>query len=147
MEISYGPIMFITKLSILLQIRRLFKASVKDRFRIALDIIIWLNALFYFADTVVEIFQCVPRSKIFDPQIPGRCVNISDAIIVTACINIASDISIFVLPLVRIWRLQMPLSKKVGVSAIFAFGLLHVLLDPAMAMKKAHFVVVLASLR
>ena len=72
----------------------------------------------------------MPRDKIFNPRLQGRCVNINDAVIVTACINIGSDVSIFVLPLARIWRLQMPLRRKVGVSAIFAFGLLYVLSDP-----------------
>ena len=133
-EISYGPLIFVTKLSILLQIRRLFcPPGTKDRFRTALDVIIWLNALFYLADTFIEIFQCVPRKKISNPKIPGRCVNIGAAIIITACINIASDICIFVLPLVRIWRLQMPLRRKIGVSAIFAFGLLYVLSKTAVS--------------
>ena len=123
-EIFYGPIIFLAKVSILLQIRRLFVSKTKDRLRTMIDAVIWLNALFYFADTLVEIFQCVPRAKIFNPKLPGRCVNINDAVIVTACINIASDISIFVLPLMRIWRLQLPLRQKFGVSTIFAFGLL-----------------------
>ncbi len=123
-EIAYGPIIFLTKLSILLQMRRLFTTRGRDRFRTLIDAVMWLNALFYFADTFIEIFQCVPRSKIFNPQEHGRCVNNNYAIIITACINILSDMSIFVLPLVKIWRMQMPVRRKVGISTIFAFGFL-----------------------
>ncbi len=102
------------------------------------DAVIWLNALFYLADLFVEIFQCVPRSKIFNPAIPGHCVNINDAVIVTACINITSDILIFVLPMLKIWRLQMPSRKKVGVSAVFALGFLQVLSNTAICTAKAN---------
>lgn len=138
--------MFITKLSILLQIRRLFTSSTKDRFRVVIDAVIWLNALFYIADSFVEIFQCVPRSKIFNPAIPGRCVQVNNAIIVTACINISSDFLIFALPLLKIWRLQMPSRQKVGVSAVFALGFLHVLSDAALCTGDANQTVAPASL-
>lgn len=41
-------------------------------------------------------------------------------------LNIASDLSILVIPMFGIGRLQMPLKKKLLASSVFAFGILYV---------------------
>ena len=37
-----------------------------------------------------------------------------------------SDFTILLLPIVEVWRLQMSKHRKIGVSAVFATGLLYV---------------------
>lgn len=37
-----------------------------------------------------------------------------------------SDFTILLLPIVEVWRLQMSRQRKIGVSAVFATGLLYV---------------------
>lgn len=56
----------------------------------------------------------------------GKCLN-NDAILVSGgVINVVSDFGILLTPLVLISRLQMPRAKKIGVSAVFTTGFLHV---------------------
>ena len=46
--------------------------------------------------------------------------------VVTATINVFSDIVIIVLPLFKVWRLKLPVRRKIGVGAVFATGILYV---------------------
>ena len=122
--IFYAPLIFITKLSILLQYISIFVPTHRSHLFYWIYALIWINFLFYLADTLVEIFQCVPRDKIWDPTLPGRCVNVDIAFTTTAVVNVISDFSILLLPLGRVWQLQMSTRRKLIVSAVFATGLL-----------------------
>ncbi|EAW25384.1 uncharacterized protein NFIA_108770 [Aspergillus fischeri NRRL 181] len=122
-QIVYGPLIFITKLSILLLYLRVFAPSFRSKTFFCIHALIWLNLGFYFADTIVKIFECSPRAKIWDKTLKGHCININIPIIVTSSINVASDFLILVLPIVSVWRLQMRNSKKWGTSTIFAAGI------------------------
>ncbi|RHZ58851.1 uncharacterized protein CDV56_107526 [Aspergillus thermomutatus] len=122
-QIVYGPLIFITKLSILLLYSRVFAPSFRSKTFFCIQALIWLNLGFYFADTIVKIFECSPRAKIWDKDLKGHCLNINIPIIVTSSINVASDFLILVLPIVSVWRLQMRNSKKWATSAIFAAGI------------------------
>ncbi|EAW10210.1 uncharacterized protein ACLA_046760 [Aspergillus clavatus NRRL 1] len=121
-QIVYGPLIFITKLSILLLYLRVFAPAFKSRTYFCIHALIWLNLGFYLPDTVVKVFECSPRSRIWDKRIEGRCLNINIPFIVTSAINVVSDFLILILPIVSVWHLQMRSSKKWGTSAIFAAG-------------------------
>lgn len=123
-QIMYGPLIFITKLSILLLFLRIFVPSRKSKTFYLVHILLWTNLVFYLADTIVEIFECTPRRKIWLPKTSGKCVNISSLILITAIINVISDFSILLLPMASIWRLQLEINQKLGITAIFAAGLL-----------------------
>lgn len=86
---------------------------------------IWFNLLFYTVFGLLSVFACLPRRKIWEPSTPGHCVNENLFLVITAAFNIVSDFCILLLPLGKIWRLQMPVRRKVGVSAVFAAGLLY----------------------
>ena len=68
----------------------------------------------------VAIFICNPRAKFWDPQMPGKCVDINSVNIITSVINAASDLILLTLPIICVWKLQMDLKRKIGVSAVFA---------------------------
>lgn len=115
-----------TKLSILLQYIRIFMPHHTGIMYGITHLIIWFNLLLYTAVTFVEIFQCTPRAKIWQPQLPGHCINVNVAFITTAAINIVSDIAMLILPLNAIWHLHMPSNRKWGMSAVFGTGVLYV---------------------
>ena len=122
-QITYGPLIFLTKLSILLLYIRVFVTPMKQKTYIVIHVLIWFNFFFYLADTIVKIFECTPRHKIWEKNVDGYCININIPILVTSAINVASDFMILFLPIICVWRLQMmKLSKKIGISAIFAAG-------------------------
>lgn len=73
----------------------------------------------------VAIFLCNPRAKILNPLLPGKCINIEMINVTTSVINTASDLMLLVLPIVCVWKLQMGLKQKLGVSAVFATASLY----------------------
>ncbi|KAF9884169.1 hypothetical protein FE257_002227 [Aspergillus nanangensis] len=121
-QIVYGPIIFITKLSILLLYIRLFAPSIKSKTYLFIQLLIWVNLLFYLSNTIVKIVQCTPRSKIWDKDTPGHCVNINSLILGASIFNVVSDFLILLMPIACVWRLQMNSGKKIGTSAVFAAG-------------------------
>ncbi len=120
------PIIFITKLSILLLYLRIFVPSGKPKIYYAIHFVIWFNLLFYLANIPIEIWPCIPREKLWSPSLPGHCINDDLVFVSGGIINVVSDFAILLLPIMSIWRLQMPTRRKVGVSAVFATGLLYV---------------------
>ncbi|KAF2157325.1 hypothetical protein K461DRAFT_15086 [Myriangium duriaei CBS 260.36] len=71
----------------------------------------------------INLFSCIPLSKIFDRTIPGKCLPYSPAnYYISACI-IAADVTTFTLPIRLISPLSLPWKKKVQVCALFALGL------------------------
>ena len=72
------------------------------------------------------VFNCEPVSKFWKPWISGHCFNIFAISIVTAVINAVSDIMIVILPQPIIWKLQISIKRKLGLSAIILVGVLWV---------------------
>ena len=126
-EIIYNPIIFFTKLSILLLFLRIFVPGAKNKTYYLIHLLIWLNLLFYIANVPIEIWPCIPRRKIWAPQTPGHCLDNEQVFVAGGSVNMVSDFAILILPIVSVSRLQMSWRKKVGVSAIFAAGFLYVL--------------------
>ena len=124
--ILFGPIIFFAKLSVLLLYLRIFVIAPGTKTYYTIHFIIWFNMLFYLANVPVEIWACVPRRKIWQPTLPGHCLN-NDAVLITGgVVNIVTDWAILSIPLFLIGRLQMPLLKKIGLLAVFATGFLQV---------------------
>ena len=118
----YSISLLATKLSIMLLILRVF-CSVKHDLPYYLVIgLIVVNSAIYFCYFIVPIVLCRPRSKIWTPQLPGRCADISKLYIASAVFNLVSDIAMLSVPIYLVWRLQMSVRRKIGISAIFCFG-------------------------
>ena len=115
----------ILKLSILFQMLRIFVPN-RSASRLMFGTIVGLmvaNFVFYIIEFSLAVKQCTPRGRSWNKRIPGHCVGRTN-IIYTAAFNVISDVIIFVLPLNKIWRLQMSLKRKIGISLIFSTGLL-----------------------
>ncbi|KAL2833430.1 ribosomal protein L36e-domain-containing protein [Aspergillus cavernicola] len=122
-QIVYAPLIFITKLSIFLLYLRVFAPSRRGKTYWVILLLIWFNLAFYLANFFMKIFQCTPRSKIWDKDTPGHCININIPILVTAAINVASDLMMLSVPIICVWRLHMATKRKIGISAIFVAGI------------------------
>lgn len=90
---------------------------------VAIHVVIWSNFLFYFIGTIIEIMLCTPREKIWNPLMTtGHCFNSNAVYMAAGVFNVVSDFSILILPMVTIWRLQMPLRRRLMIMAVFAIG-------------------------
>ncbi|KAI9842653.1 MAG: hypothetical protein M1837_007020 [Sclerophora amabilis] len=125
-SILYGPTVFVVKLSILLQYLRIFVPVPKSNRIMYWGIILTIggNLVFYTVHMFIGIFACNPREKMWNKLITeGHCHDANKIYISSGYLNVASDFIIFFLPLSNIWKLRMPLRRKIGVSAVFAIGL------------------------
>lgn len=144
MAIIYIPTIFLAKLSILLLYFRIFVTIKGSKTYYAIHFIIWFNLLFYLSNLPAEIWTCIPREKLWDPTIDGKCLNNAAIITTGGVINVVSDFMILSIPLVSIGRLQMPRAKKIGVSAVFATGSLQVLAPSTHMGKRLTFTVLVS---
>lgn len=116
--------MLFLKLSILLQLKRIFKGATRDLVYWLTISLILLVVSFYTATAITTIAQCIPRERIWNQNVPGICLNLDAAMVSSASFNLAIDILIFVLPICTIFKLKMAIERKLGICAVFGIGLL-----------------------
>ena len=86
---------------------------------------IWTICLFYLIETCFEIFQCHPREKIWNKLLSGgHCYDDTAGFKITGVFNSISDLALLLLPMPALWKLQMPLGKKILTMGVFAMGIL-----------------------
>lgn len=123
-DILYSPIMMMAKMSLLLLYYQIFSLNVI--FRHCIHVIMGFLFLFYCGLFIAFAILMIPR--------PGQSLLAAFRILDTAkgiSLSIAQsvagvtiDLMIFCLPIPVVWKLQLPLRKKIGVLAIFMTGLL-----------------------
>ncbi|KAI1120196.1 hypothetical protein F5Y10DRAFT_258887 [Nemania abortiva] len=89
-------------------------------------ILLWINALFYFAAILVLNLTCMPREKYWNRLLDGTCINDIPLDIASAVVNLVVDVGILLLPQRVIWKLNMTSRNRRGVSAIFGLGIIAV---------------------
>ncbi len=125
-SIEYGVIIGITKLAILCLYRRVFSPHRWGWFDITIVTLIVLLIGFYGSTTIVKIFQCSPREKIWNKQLAGKCVEVKWILNISGGFNTVTDYLILLLPVHAVRRLQMPKTKRLLVVLAFTFGLRYV---------------------
>jgi hypothetical protein len=113
------------KVAMLLQMKRIFVVNRKSSLFLLIEILLWTNCGCYFALMMAFAFDCVPRAKLWNPELPGRCIDPNASLLVSA-LNVVSDVSMLVIPLVVVSRLQLPRKSKRILSVVFGSGILYV---------------------
>ena len=120
MSLTFG----IIKLSVLLLYRRLFIGSLFDFYSLTMCGVIALWSLsFFFAFA----FQCgtdIANWWTSAATIEAYCDNTGALSVAFAISDVITDLMILITPLPIVWRLQMSVANKVGVTAIFLLGML-----------------------
>lgn len=122
--IAYEPGIAFVKLSVLLQITRIFIPIRYTGSWYAMMAFITINMLYYVGDLCVGLASCFPRSKTMDQEIPGMCEIWNVGVIFTGTMNAISDYCMLAMPIFWITRLHMSASKKVVGCAVFIMGVL-----------------------
>ncbi|KAI0534774.1 hypothetical protein GGR58DRAFT_515861 [Xylaria digitata] len=113
------------KTAILLDWTRIFvPRGTRTSFWWTCQIVMWANIAYYIVVTITSAISCFPHEKIWHPTTPGTCFNTRVFFVTNASLNLASDILILVLPHRVIWNLKMSRQKKIGVSLVFAVGVI-----------------------
>ena len=125
-QVLYMPSILFTKVAILLQLQDIFVHGQRNVRWYTLQGLIILNSIFFTILLFLEIFECVPRRKIWDPTVEGRCINIEKTFVATGVINVLDDFIILILPLYWVWQLKISTRKRAAICLVFAAGLLLV---------------------
>lgn len=73
---------------------------------------------------IVELAACSPFERNWNPLIKGKCLDTVGLAVAISAVNLAFDLIIFFLPQKVIWGLQMRIKRKIGISFLFAIGIL-----------------------
>ncbi|OTA81902.1 hypothetical protein M434DRAFT_45113, partial [Hypoxylon sp. CO27-5] len=68
------------------------------------------------------VFMCDPVAKNYIPSLDGRCGDTGALWIGSAVPSVLIDLIILLLPLPKIWGLQMSIAKKSGITLVFVLG-------------------------
>lgn len=122
----YDIALAITKASALLFLSRIFpKRQSPQWFNYAIYATHALNGLWLIAIIFGTVFQCNPVEKGWNPMLPtGKCGSTNSLWLGSAVPSVLIDLIILVLPLPRIWNLQMSGAKKGGITVVFLLGYL-----------------------
>jgi hypothetical protein len=91
-------------------------------FRWALIAVAAFMAGWFISADLVSIFQCTPVERLWDKTKEGTCVNFGVFALVTAALNVVTDLVILALPVPLILRLKMSQRKKMLLILTFALG-------------------------
>lgn len=122
----YGLTILFIKAAIIIQcIRILTPLGVRTAAYWIFQVLLWTHVVAYVANTFLEIFICDPRAKAWDYTIAdGNCLDIDAVHITSAAVNLTSDVVLVAIPQLIIWRMQMPVRRRLAVSSIFLVALL-----------------------
>ena len=128
-SILYGVVICVAKVTILLLYRRVFSPRRWSIFDLSIVVLIVTMVVFYIILCFTKIFVCTPRSKFYDPEIPGACFSFSAILNASGIFNTITDLQIFLLPVRAVWNLKLRVKKKILVILAFTFGLWYVTSD------------------
>ncbi|KAH9984909.1 hypothetical protein F4779DRAFT_612236 [Xylariaceae sp. FL0662B] len=113
----------LAKASALLFFSRIFPRAVNERwFNIALLTVHALNIGWYIGIVLATVFLCDPIEKSWNPTVPGQCDTSYKVYIGSAVTSVMIDLMILLLPLPKIWRLQLKKAQKCGLLIVFLLG-------------------------
>ena len=135
-RITYGFALCFVKLSILYFYRAI---ASQVTFRRMVNGTIGFICLYTFASTIASVFQCENPSDAWSTTAflsqfdgvrgrtkPPKCFDPTRLYLVTACVNLFTDVVILLLPIPTLLALRVPMSKRLALIGIFSVGLLAI---------------------
>lgn len=120
-EIFYAPIIVCIKCSILTLYYRLF--GIRKGLARTCQALIGITIAWGIATLLPAIFQCNPVDVAWDPmKTENRCIELRPYLIGTNVPNVVLDFAILLTPVYVIWKLKLPISKRLLISGIFVLG-------------------------
>lgn len=123
----YCVALLLMKIAILLEWSHIFIGTTKRNafYWVCYGMII-LNTGLYFATIISITFACNPRERTWRRYLPGTCINLNAFNIIIASLHLGFDIVMLLLPQIVIWKLNLARKHKIGISVVFAVGVLYV---------------------
>jgi hypothetical protein len=124
-QLVYPVAMGAAKYFICVQLKRIFcpPHSMRSAVWWLLQGLIATTIMYYIACFFTFLFQCVPREKIWNPMLDGKCIDGTGGMLSAGLINLILDLGLLIVPCWAIWHLQMPMKRKLGAISIFSVGI------------------------
>ncbi|KAI2610222.1 uncharacterized protein GGS25DRAFT_531127 [Hypoxylon fragiforme] len=119
LEILVWPAVGMTKTSVLLLYKRIF---ITPRFRVVTWVGIGVAIAWTIAFTFALMFICHPIAARWNSEIPYTRGNYFALLAVALATDVATDALVLLLPVYKVWQLQMPITRKALVTGIFLLG-------------------------
>ncbi|CAI0646610.1 unnamed protein product [Colletotrichum noveboracense] len=75
-------------------------------------------------ESMIPIFQCHPIAKAWIPSTVGTCLDLPVLWWIGFAFNLCTDLILFIQPIPFLWRLQLPIIKRLGLIAMLSLGLM-----------------------
>lgn len=123
--LAYFITMSTIKAAIVLEWIRIFvPRGTRNAFFWTCHALAWLNATACVIMLFVVAFACDPIERYWNPLVLGKCLDANATAFIAPIINLIFDIIALILPQKVIWGLHLSWRKKMGVSVLFALGIL-----------------------
>ncbi|KAI9048002.1 hypothetical protein LZ554_007800 [Drepanopeziza brunnea f. sp. 'monogermtubi'] len=120
LAIVYGPAIFCIKMTLLLILVRIFTP-----FRTTINAIwgfIVFLFLYYAVVMALKILECNPIASVWDPNVPGTCLNEPLLFKIDSALSVFTDAVILILPILLVSPLQVSIKKKLRTIALLSAG-------------------------
>lgn len=95
----------------------------KTSFRVAVYMIMCTSVVNSTLNALGFAWVCQPIEKYWDFSIlTGKCINLNQYFLATACINAGTDLGLLILPVFILHKLQLPLRRKIGAALLLMTG-------------------------
>lgn len=115
--------LFLTKLSALLFITRIFPSHANSRIW---NYTLWatyaMNGAWLVGIYLGTVLMCKPLAKAWNPLLPGKCGTTSSLWIGSAVPSVFIDLVILLLPVPKILTLRISRTRKAGIMVVFLLG-------------------------
>lgn len=114
----------LTRLSILALYTRIF--YVETTFVRVARVMMALTVLWCIGSIMQTLLICHPIEYTWNKKIAGSCGRVRAAIIALGAFTALSEVVLFIMPLPLIFKMKLPVEKKVGLGCVFGLGVLSV---------------------
>ncbi|MCJ1381729.1 hypothetical protein MMC17_004840 [Xylographa soralifera] len=115
------------KISICISLLRIIRGAGWRKLKLALYVTIIVVSIVNALVTIMTLVQCHPITKIWNPSIPGSCLNIDvqkDLAYLQGAVSAFTDFELSLLPILVFQSLQMDKRSKVVLSSLMGIGFL-----------------------
>ncbi|KAI0121280.1 hypothetical protein BJ170DRAFT_661105 [Xylariales sp. AK1849] len=120
-SVIYDPASYFTKATLLLIIARVF--AVKARVEKAIYFYIWVLLLCFLPLLIMKIVICTPISAYWNSSVENaQCLNQRCVFVASQSLALIFDLSVLITLIVLAWSLEIPLSRRIKIAALFGVG-------------------------
>ena len=120
--IPYATAVTLTRFSVLLLYKRILPGLLNPKIHLGVKLSMAFSAVWYVFVVIINIFQCHPIAKAWDPKLPGTCLDLQSLACSYASTNLILDLGVNFLVARPLWRLNLPLRRRVVLVVIISMG-------------------------